>query len=69
MGKIFYADHDGWYESPFAEDFNGFLLHVTQEPARLLAKEVGCFTRYSDGKTDTQWIPEEYFVDVTGVQV
>ena len=68
-GKIYYADHDGWYESAFAEDFNGFLVHVTREPAQLLAKEVGCYTRYSDGKTDTQWIPEEYFADVTGVQV
>ena len=67
--KIFYADHDGWYESAFADDFDGFLAHVTREPHKLLAEEVGCYTRYSDGKTDAQWIPEEYFPDVSGVQV
>ena len=68
-GKIFYADHDGWYESAFADDFDRFLAHVTRDPVRLLAEEVGCYTRYADGKTDAQWIPEEYFADVTGVQV
>jgi hypothetical protein len=67
-GKVFYADHDGWYESAFADGLDDFLVHVTREPVKLLAEEVGCYTRYSDGKTDTQWIPEEYFPDVTGVQ-
>jgi hypothetical protein len=64
-GRIFYADHDGWYESPFADDFQEFLVHVTRHPAKLLAEEVGCHTRYSDGKTDKQWIPEEYYPDVS----
>jgi hypothetical protein len=68
-GKIFYADHDGWYESAFADDFNGFLVHVTHEPVHLLAEEVGCYTRYTDGKTTAQWIPEEYFTDVREVQL
>src|SRR5439155_7755493 len=40
-GKIFYADHDGWYESAFADDFDGLLAHVLREPAKLLAEEVG----------------------------
>jgi SMI1 / KNR4 family (SUKH-1) len=64
-GKIFYADHDGWYESAFADDFNGFLARVTREPVKLLAEDVGCYTRYSDGETEAQWIPEEYFSDVS----
>ena len=68
-GKIFYADHDGWYESAFADDFAGFLARVTREPVKLLAKDVGCYTRYSDNKTDAQWIPEEYFSDVSKVQL
>jgi hypothetical protein len=67
-GKIFYADHDGWYESAFADDFNGFLALVTK-PARLISEELGCYTRYSDGTTKTQWVPEEYFPDVTGIEV
>jgi hypothetical protein len=67
-GKVFYADHDGWYESAFADDFDDFLAHVVREPVKLLAEEVGCYTRYSDGKTDAQWIPEEYFPDISRVQ-
>ena len=66
-GKIFYADHDGWYESAFADDFAGFLARVTRDPVQLLAKDVGCYTRYSDGKTKSQWIPEEYFPDISKV--
>jgi hypothetical protein len=68
-GKIFYADHDGWYESAFADDFDGFLAHVTQKPVKLLNEELGCCTRYSDGTTDAQWIPEEYFPDVTKFEI
>jgi len=64
-GKVFYADHDGWYESAFADDFDGFIARVTREPARLLAEELGCYTRYTDGISDAQWIPETYFADVT----
>jgi len=67
-GQIFYADHDGWYDAAFADDFDGFLVRITQEPVHLLAKELGCYTRYSDGQTDAQWIPEEYFPDVTGIE-
>lgn len=68
-GKIFYADHDGWYESAFANDFDDFLVHVTWEPVKLLAEEVGCYTRYSDGKTNAQWIPEKYFPDVSIMRI
>lgn len=63
IGKVFYVDHDGWYEKPFADTFAEFLLRITEEPAQLLSEELGCYTRYSDGKTDTQWIPNRY---VTG---
>lgn len=64
-GKVFYADHDGWYESAFASDFDGFLARLVEDPVRLLNKELGCHTRYSDGDTDTQWIPMEYLEDIT----
>jgi hypothetical protein len=66
-GNVFYADHDGWYESAFADDFGGFLVRVTREPVKLLADDVGCYTRYSDGITGAQWIPEEYFSDVSKI--
>jgi hypothetical protein len=68
-GKIFYANHDGWYESAFADDFSGFLRRITREPVKLLAEDVGCYTRYSDGETDAQWILEEYFPDVSRLQL
>jgi hypothetical protein len=68
-GKIFYADHDGWYESAFADNFDSFLARVTREPVKLLAKDVGCYTRYSDGMTKAQWIPEEYFSDISKAQL
>lgn len=64
-GKVFYADHDGWYEGAFADGFGSFLIRVTQDPVKLLTDDVGCYTRYSDGETDAQWIPEEYFDDVS----
>jgi hypothetical protein len=61
-GKVFYADHDGWYESHFATDFNEFITRVMSNPAHLLSEELGCYARYSDGKTPIQWIPESYNV-------
>jgi len=63
-GKIFYANHDGWYESAFADDFNGFLERVSRDPVKLLADDVGCYTRFTDGQTDAQWIPEVYYADI-----
>jgi hypothetical protein len=64
-GKVFYADHDGWYESAFAENFDDFLVQLTKDPVPMLNLDFGCYTRYSDGKTSAQWIPEEYFPDVS----
>jgi SMI1-KNR4 cell-wall len=61
-GKVFYADHDGWYESHFANNFGEFIARVTSNPAHLLSEELGCYARYSDGKTSIQWIPESYNV-------
>lgn len=68
-GKIFYADHDGWYESAFANDFAEFLQRVVRDPVKLLAEDVGCYTRYSDGRTKLQWIPEEYFPDISKAEI
>lgn len=56
-GKVFYADHDGWYESAFAVGFDDFVHRVTTNPAAPMSNELGCYTRYSDGATNAQWIP------------
>ncbi len=58
-GRIFYADHDDFTAEPIAESFEEFLDSILADPAEFLYR-FGCYTRYSDGKTDTQWIPKEY---------
>jgi hypothetical protein len=65
IGKVFYANHDGWYEKPFAKSFDDFVVRITKNPVKLLNDELGCYTRYSDGKTDLQWIPKKYFSDTS----
>ena len=58
-GKIYYADHDDFRESPIAGDLDELLDRIRNDPADFLY-QCGCYTRYSDGKTDTKWIPKEY---------
>lgn len=60
MNDLFYANHDGWYESHFSKDFDEFVTRATRNAAHLLSEELGCYARYSDGKTSIQWIPESY---------
>jgi hypothetical protein len=59
-GKVFFVDHDDFHEGPFAVSFDDFLAQISTDPAHLLSVQLGCTTRYSDGETDTQWIPIEY---------
>jgi hypothetical protein len=61
-GKIFYADHDDFRESPIAENLAELLDKIRTDPAAFLY-ERGCYTRYY-GHSDTQWIPKEYVSDV-----
>ena len=61
-GTVFYVDHDDWQDKPIAKTFTDFLALILRDPADFLFN-VGCYTRYSDGKTDTQWIPKEYVPD------
>ena len=60
-GMIFYWTH-GWYEAPFADDFEEFIIRLTSDPSRLLCTELGCYARYSDGKTAIHWVPVSYAV-------
>jgi len=62
-GKVFYAQHDDWYDAPFAEDFQAFLARVVRDPVKLLGDDLGSYARYSDGFSTTQWIPEMYYPD------
>lgn len=58
-GKIYYADHDDFDDEPFAESLADFVARIVADPPQFLY-DVGCYTRYSDGKTSTQWIPKEF---------
>lgn len=58
-GAVYYSDHDGGDETPLASSFGGFLDRIVDDPAKLLY-DLGCYARYSDEKTDKQWIPERY---------
>jgi hypothetical protein len=58
-GAIFYTNHGTCSKAEFAGDFGGFLRRITREPVTLLAKDLGCFARYSDGESSIQWIPDE----------
>jgi hypothetical protein len=59
-GKVFFVDHDDWRQEAFADSFEQFLELICTSPALLLAKTLGCTARYSDGETNSQWIPIEY---------
>ena len=58
-GSIFYADHDDFTDTAFAKTLEEFLTRIVDDPAQFLY-DVGCYTRYSDGKSSTQWIPKQF---------
>lgn len=61
-GRVYYCDHDDFRTEPLAESFEDFLALVVTTPAEFMY-QCGCYTRYSDGKSDIQWIPKEYVAD------
>ncbi len=61
-GQIFYSDHDEWEEVNLGITLNSFLDNLATNPAQML-EELGCYSRFSDGKTDKQWIPKSYHQD------
>lgn len=63
-GKIFYMDHDEFVEEPIAEDAACLIDAVVADPAQFLYDR-GCYTRYSDGKTNRQWIPKQYVMEAS----
>jgi hypothetical protein len=48
---------------PVANNFVGFIDLICTEPVRALNEISLCYTRYSDGVTNTQWIPKRYIAD------
>lgn len=64
-GTVFYCDHDDFKTEPYAASVEELLGMILNDPPGFLY-QCGCFTRYSDGKTSTQWIPKEYVPDCSG---
>ncbi len=62
-GKVFYSNHDGGDDTPLAANFMEFLSLFPKDPAKLLY-DLGCYTRFADQKTPTQWIPKKYVSNV-----
>lgn len=60
-GSVFYADHEGVGAEPIAKNLKSMFDLLLKEPAQFLM-ELGCFTRYADGATNKQWIPQEYWI-------
>jgi hypothetical protein len=59
-GNIYYCDHETLQPEFYASSMNEFLARLIWcDPPRMLL-HLGCFARYADGKTDQQWIPEQY---------
>jgi hypothetical protein len=60
LGQIIYLMHDPAYDKglPF-DSFADLLGAMVDAPAQLLYV-LGCYTRYSDGTTATQWIPKQF---------
>jgi hypothetical protein len=61
-GRIYYSDHDGGDDGVWGEDLESFFARALSDPPKFLL-DVGCYTRYSDGATDRQFIPEEFLHD------
>lgn len=62
---ILYLDHEMGYRDCGAESrafrhLPDLLAFAMKDPVGFLNEKLGCFTRYSDGKTETQWIPKSY---------
>jgi len=60
VGSVMQFVHDDWREEPVAASFSDFLALISGDPIPLLNELCEGYSRYSDGTTDTQWVPEAY---------
>jgi len=61
-GTVYYSDHDGGDDRVWGENLELFFERALSDPARFLS-DAGCYTRYFDGSTDRQFIPESFMHD------
>lgn len=48
---------------PMATDFTAFIQLLYDRPAHFFNKLLLCYTRFSDGRTPTEWLPGRYVPD------
>jgi hypothetical protein len=65
-GQVFYVDHDDFQEEPLTKNFDSLIKLIVTDPPKFLMDR-GCYTRYSDGNTDAQWIPSQFLPDVSSM--
>jgi hypothetical protein len=53
----------GKRDPPLAATFESFIETICTQPVHFLNELIFCYTRFSDGKTRTQWIPKRYIPD------
>jgi SMI1-KNR4 cell-wall len=58
-GKVYEFEHDGFEFIKLGETLQEFLDYLCTVTDNLI-ENIGSHTRYSDGKTDIQWIPQRY---------
>lgn len=61
-GKVYLFDHDGYVFIERGGNFEEFVDSLARVDAEHL-DEIGGHTRYSDGKTEYQWMPNQYLHD------
>ena len=61
-GRIYYSGHDGGNDAVWGDGVEDFFQRALSDPAGSLT-EADCYTRYSDGVTDDQLIPERFLHD------
>jgi hypothetical protein len=52
----------------FASSFAEFIAKLYADPATLLNDELGGYTRYFDGNTESQWYPDRYVADIRSLR-
>lgn len=62
QGHVYYSDHDDFNEAVYAESVEDFFKMALENPAKFL-NDAGCYTRYYDGKSNKQYIPEAFLCD------
>lgn len=63
-GRVYYSDHEGGDDAVWGQSLDDFFRRALSDPARFLF-DAGAYTRYPDGHSSTEWIPEQFLHDAS----